>query len=148
MSSVDPIRSRIMGAVRQRDTGPETVVRQVLHGLGLRFRLHRKDLAGTPDIVLPKHKTAIFVHGCFWHRHTGCSKATTPKTRVQFWQEKFDRNVDRDLRNESALRNQGWSVFVIWECETRDLVNLRERLWRGLILPSCMETKNTKQLVI
>ncbi len=119
-----------MSAVRQKNTGPETIVRQILHGLGLRFRLHRKDLPGTPDIVLPKHRTVVCVHGCFWHRHGGCSKTTTPKTRVEFWQEKFDRNVDRDLRNESALLDQGWSVLVVWECEIRDRACLRERLSR------------------
>lgn len=128
MTFTDPIRSRIMSAVRQKNTGPETIVRQVLHGLGLRFRLHRKDIPGTPDIVLPKHRAVIFVHGCFWHRHRGCSKTTTPKTRVEFWQEKFGRNVDRDLRNERVLLEQGWNVLVVWECETKSQASLQERL--------------------
>lgn len=128
MSTTDSARSRIMGAVRQKNTGPETIVRQILHGLGLRFRLHRKDLPGTPDIVLPKHRSVVFVHGCFWHRHSGCSKTTFPKTRAGFWQEKFDRNVNRDLRNERALCDQGWKVIVVWECETRDRLRLRETL--------------------
>jgi DNA mismatch endonuclease (patch repair protein) len=131
MSSIDPIRSRIMSAVRQKNTGPETIVRRVLHGLGLRFRLHRNDLPGTPDIVLPKHRTVVFVHGCFWHRHGGCSKTTTPKTRLEFWLEKFDRNVDRDLRKERALVEEGWKVLVVWECETRDRACLRERMSRA-----------------
>lgn len=126
--STDPIRSRIMSAVRQKNTGPEIIVRRILHGLGLRFRLHRKDLPGRPDIVLAKHKTVVFVHGCFWHRHSGCSKTTTPKTRKEFWQTKFDQNVERDLRSERALVDRGWNVLVIWECETSDLVRLRERL--------------------
>lgn len=126
--STDPIRSRIMRAVRQKDTGPETIVRRILHGLGLRFRLHRKDLPGTPDIVLAKHKTVVFVHGCFWHRHRGCSKTTTPKTRKEFWKTKFDQNVERDLRIERALFDRGWNVLVIWGCETNDLIRLRKRL--------------------
>lgn len=136
-NETDPIRSRIMSAVRQKDTGPETIVRQLLHELGLRFRLQRKDLPGTPDIVLPKHKTVIFVHGCFWHRHDGCSKATTPKTRVEFWLEKFERNMDRDRRNERALLEQGWQVLVVWECETKDRDRLRERLSRAFLRSGC-----------
>lgn len=107
-----------MRAIRRANTGPEISVRKLLHGLGLRFRLHRRDLPGTPDIVLPKHKTVIFVHGCFWHRHAGCGKATMPKTRVEFWRDKFDRNVVRDQTKEIALSNAGWRVLTIWECET------------------------------
>ena len=128
MGDVDPARSRIMSAVGQRNTRPEMIVRKVLHGLGLRFRLHRTDLPGTPDVVLSKHRTVVFVHGCFWHRHVGCPKATTPKTRVEFWKAKFERNVERDLQNERALLNRGWSVIVIWECETKDTSRLRLRL--------------------
>lgn len=108
-----------MRAVRQAHTGPEVTVRKLLHGLGLRFRLQRRDLPGTPDIVLPKHRTVIFVHGCFWHRHEGCSRATMPKTRVEFWREKFDRNVIRDQEKERALVDIGWRVLTVWECETR-----------------------------
>ena len=134
-SSIDPIRSRIMGAVRQKNTGPETIVRQVLHGLGLRFRLHRKDIPGTPDVVLPKHRTVVFVHGCFWHRHRGCSKTTTPKTRVEFWQEKFNRNVDRDQQNTRTLLDQGWKVLTVWECETQNRDRLKERLTREFARP-------------
>ena len=130
MVSSDSIRSRIMSAVRQKNTGPEVVVRKVLHGLGLRFKLHSKDLPGTPDIVLPKHRTAVFVHGCYWHRHAGCSRTTTPKTRIEFWQEKFDSNVNRDLWTERALRDQGWRVLIVWECETKDKGRLRDRLSR------------------
>lgn len=113
-----------MRSVRQRDTKPEMVVRRRLHALGYRFRLQRRDLPGTPDIVLPKHKTAIFVHGCFWHRHPGCGKATTSKTRVEFWAEKFDRNVARDARNEALLKDAGWTVVTVWECQTRDETSL------------------------
>jgi DNA mismatch endonuclease (patch repair protein) len=135
MLSTDPVRSRIMGAIRQKNTRPETMVRQVLHGLGLRFRLHGKNLPGTPDIVLPKHKCVVFVHGCFWHRHGGCVKTTMPKTRVEFWREKFDRNVERDRLNAGALLKQGWKVLVIWECETRDQTYLRQRLSTSFVLP-------------
>jgi DNA mismatch endonuclease (patch repair protein) len=127
-SLIDPVRSRIMSLVRQANTAPELIVRRTLHDLGLRFRLHRKDIAGTPDIVLPKHRTVIFVHGCFWHRHIGCSKTTTPKIRAEFWHEKFDRNVDRDARNERVLIDQGWNVLIVWECETKNLAGLRQRL--------------------
>jgi DNA mismatch endonuclease (patch repair protein) len=93
------------------------IVRRVLHGLGLRFRLHRKDLPGTPDIVLPKHRAAMFVHGCFWHRHEGCRKATTPKTSVEFWQTKFEQNIRRDRRNAELLLEKGWTVVTVWECQ-------------------------------
>ena len=125
---VDPDRSRIMRSVRQTNTGPEITVRRALHGLGLRFRLHRRDLPGTPDIVLPKYKIVIFVHGCFWHRHKGCRKASTPKTRVEFWTEKFDRNVERDRRTETAVLERGWRVWTIWECEVRNAEDLKARI--------------------
>lgn len=117
-----------MRSVRQAHTGPELIVRKILHGLGLRFRLQRRDLPGTPDIVLPKHRTVIFVHGCFWHRHVGCSKATTPKTRVEFWQDKFDRNIERDQIKEQALVASGWRVLTVWECETRQPSTLMNKL--------------------
>ena len=125
---VDPARSRIMRSVRRAHTGPELVVRKLLHRLGLRFRLQRRELPGTPDIVLPKHKTAIFVHGCFWHRHAGCGKATMPKTRVEFWTDKFERNVVRDREKEWALVAAGWRVLTIWECETRGIETLTDKL--------------------
>src|SRR5713226_7094246 len=112
-------RSEIMRAVRSRDTGPERVVRSVLHCLGFRFRLHRRDLPGRPDIVLVKRRIAIFVNGCFWHRHPGCAKATAPKTNVTFWQSKFQQNVDRDTKNYSALRSLGYRVVVVWQCEIK-----------------------------
>ncbi len=128
--AVDPVRSRIMRAVRRTNTGPELIVRQILHRLGLRFRLHRTDLAGSPDVVLPKHRSVVFVHGCFWHRHAECRKATTPKTRIDFWREKFDANVARDARNEEQLRLDGWEVLTIWECETERQPELETRLRR------------------
>lgn len=123
-AEVDPARSRIMRAVGQKHTAPEMAVRRILHALGYRFRVQRRDLPGSPDIVLPKYKTAIFVHGCFWHRHPGCKKMTTPKTRVPFWTEKFERNVTRDREKESALREMGWQVLVVWECEAKDATKL------------------------
>lgn len=125
---IDAIRSRIMRSVRQAHTRPELIVRKILHNLGLRFRLHRRDLPGTPDIVLPRHRVAIFVHGCFWHRHPNCSKATMPKTRHEFWCDKFERNVERDRQKERALTEAGWRVLTIWECETRHLGKLKETM--------------------
>ncbi|WP_455957653.1 very short patch repair endonuclease [Methylorubrum aminovorans] len=110
-------RSRNMRAVRRADTKPELIVRRALHHAGYRFRLHRADLPGRPDIVLPKHRLVIFVHGCFWHRHEGCRRATTPKTRAEFWMAKFASNVARDERSMRQLRELGWRVVVVWECE-------------------------------
>ena len=110
-------RSWNMSRIRGRDTQPELAVRSALHRAGYRFRLHRKDLPGRPDIVLPKHRTVVFVHGCFWHRHKGCRFAYTPKSRVAFWQKKFDDNVERDRRNVRALRALGWRVVTVWECQ-------------------------------
>ncbi|MBP0439560.1 very short patch repair endonuclease [Tianweitania sediminis] len=112
-------RSWLMGRVGSRNTSPELRVRSVAHSLGLRFRLHKKDLPGRPDIVFPKHKLAIFVHGCFWHRHSGCRKASNPRSSVEFWQSKFAANVARDARAVQDLEELGWRVAVIWECETR-----------------------------
>ena len=111
-------RSWNMSRIRGRNTQPELAVRSALHRAGYRFRLHRKDLPGRPDIVLPKHRTVVFVHGCFWHRHPGCRFAYTPKSRVAFWQKKFDDNVARDRRNVRALRALGWRVITVWECQT------------------------------
>ena len=113
-------RSEMMARIRGRDTTPEIAVRRIAHRMGLRFRLHRNDLPGRPDLVFPKHRLAVFVHGCFWHRHKGCRFASNPKSRVAFWNEKFAANVARDARQEAALKELGWSVLVIWECETRN----------------------------
>lgn len=129
---IDDLRSKIMRSVRRSDTKPEVAVRSVLHALGYRFRLHREDLAGTPDIVLPRYRTAIFVHGCFWHRHEGCSKASTPKTRAEFWRTKFEQNVLRDRKNSERLLASGWKVLVVWECETKNLPTLRTQLANAL----------------
>ncbi len=117
-----------MAAIRGKDTAPEIAVRTMLHGMGLRFRLHRKDLPGRPDIALSKYRTVVFVHGCFWHRHEGCPYTTTPKTRQEFWLAKFDANMARDRRNRAELERLGWRVLVVWECELREPETLRDRL--------------------
>ncbi len=121
-------RSEIMSRIRNRNTTPEMIVRRMAHRLGFRFRLHRKDLPGSPDIVFPRHRAVIMVHGCFWHRHSGCKHASRPQTRVRFWEDKFKGNVVRDRRNEIALRELGWRVMVIWECETKDRDTVMERI--------------------
>ena len=126
--NVSSVRSRNMAAIRGKDTAPELAVRRILHAMGLRFRLHRRDLPGRPDIVLPKHRTVVFVHGCFWHRHEDCRYTTTPKTRQEFWQTKFAANVERDRRNRTDLLQLGWRVIVVWECELRQPSDLKERL--------------------
>lgn len=110
------VRSRMMAAIKGKDTRPELIVRSYLHRAGLRFSLHRKDLPGRPDIVLPKYRTVVFVHGCFWHRHAGCRFATTPATRRKAWQAKFRSNVARDRRTLAELRRGGWQAEVVWEC--------------------------------
>ncbi|HUN99509.1 MAG TPA: DNA mismatch endonuclease Vsr [Bradyrhizobium sp.] len=121
MDTVDPKRrSEIMSRIGPRDTAPELAVRRVAHRLGLRFRLHRKDLPGRPDLVFPRYKLAVFVHGCFWHRHQGCQNCSTPKTRPEFWAAKFAATVARDGRAEQALATLGWAVLTVWECEAED----------------------------
>ena len=114
-----PHRSWNMSRIRGRDTGPEIILRSLLHRAGYRFRLHDRKLPGRPDIVLSKYRTAILVHGCFWHRHEGCRNATTPSTRRDLWQEKFDGNVARDQANEERLIDLAWRVIVVWECELK-----------------------------
>lgn len=105
-----------MSAIKGKNTNPELAVRRYLHARGFRYRLHRAGLPGKPDLVLPKYRLAIFVHGCFWHRHAGCFYATSPATRKNFWREKLDGNVARDKRQQTALTDAGWRVLVIWEC--------------------------------
>ena len=121
-------RSWNMSRIRSKNTNPEMIVRSMLHQMGFRFRLHRKDLPGKPDIVLPKYKTVVEVRGCYWHRHDGCKFAYTPKSNTEFWQEKFRRNVERDHMNEEKLKELGWKVIVIWECEVKDFLLLKRKL--------------------
>ncbi len=125
-------RSWNMSRIKGRDTSPEKRVRSMLHRMGYRFRLQRSDLPGKPDLVLPKYRTAVFVHGCFWHRHPGCKYATTPKSNTHYWHDKFTKNVARDTRNQAELRAKGWRVTVVWECELRDMESLAERLKKVL----------------
>ena len=112
-------RSRMMAGIRGRDTKPELVVRRLLHGAGLRYRFHCRNLPGTPDLVLPKYRAAILIHGCFWHAHDGCKYFSIPASNEQFWRTKLSANRERDTRQIDALRSQGWRVLVIWECATR-----------------------------
>lgn len=112
-------RSRMMSGIRGSDTKPELMLRKALHARGLRYRLHDKNLPGRPDLVFPRYNAVVFVHGCFWHRHSGCRFATSPSTRADFWNNKFRQNVFRDQCNQSALKSQGWRVGIVWECATR-----------------------------
>jgi DNA mismatch endonuclease (patch repair protein) len=110
-------RSYNMSRIRSKDTKPELLVRKFLHKNGFRYRLHVKDLPGKPDIVLPKYKTVIFIHGCFWHGHEGCKKASLPKTRPDWWKDKINRNIQNDIHAEVALNTNNWNVIKIWECD-------------------------------
>lgn len=123
-------RSWLMSRVSSKNTAAEMRVRSAAHRRKLRFRLHRRDLPGTPDLIFPRWRIAIFVHGCFWHRHPGCKKATSPKSRVDFWNAKFNRNIARDAENLEALTAEGWRTEVIWECETVVAGHLSDRLDR------------------
>lgn len=125
-------RSWVMSRIGSKDTAPERCVRSLLHSAGFRFRLHRTDLPGRPDLVLPGRRVAILVNGCFWHRHRGCPHASTPKTRRAFWQHKFRDNVARDRRVTRMLRDLGWTVLVVWECETANPSRLGRRLCTAL----------------
>lgn len=124
-------RSWNMSRIRGRDTRPERAVRSLLHRLGFRFRLHSRELPGRPDVVLPKYRSVVLVHGCFWHRHSRCPFAYTPKSRTEFWVRKFAENVARDRRTAAALRQAGWKVVTVWECELRNPDALSHRLDRA-----------------
>jgi DNA mismatch endonuclease (patch repair protein) len=115
-------RSQMMSGIKGKNSMPEMLVRKALFAMGHRFRLHRRDLPGTPDIAMPGRKIAIFVHGCFWHAHQGCKYAKTPSTRTEFWTAKLQGNVDRDRRAANKLAEMGWRVLTVWECATRDPV--------------------------
>ena len=134
-------RSWNMSRIKSKDTFPEKIVRSLLHSMGYRFRLHGKVskriyksgvLPGKPDIVLAKYKTVIFVHGCFWHRHKNCKRATMPKTRTEWWAEKFEKNLNRDKKNQSLLSKIGWKIIVIWECEIIENISLKAKLIKEL----------------
>lgn len=122
------VRSRIMSSVRQWDTSAERVVRSFLHAKGFRFRLNRRDLPGSPDIVLPRYRTVIFVHGCFWHQHRGCQKARRPSSNKDYWDRKLDENVRRDKKKATELRKLGWKVITIWQCETQSPELMTQKL--------------------
>lgn len=126
-------RSEVMSKIRSKDTKPEMTLRKALFARGFRYRVNDRNLPGKPDIVLPKYKTAIFVHGCFWHRHEGCKYAYTPKTNTEFWIKKITLNADRDKLNLQKLTALGWNVIIVWECEIRhahkkDVTPLTDRI--------------------
>lgn len=127
-------RSERMSRIRGKDSQPELALRRVLHRLGLRYRLHAKDLPGKPDLVFPRYKAVVFVHGCFWHRHEGCKIATTPKSNTPFWVEKFNKNKVRDARAADSLNNLGWRVFIVWECDlaTSKVTKTADRLYAAI----------------
>lgn len=125
-------RSAHMRRIRKRDTKPEMLVRRAAHALGFRFRLHRRDLPGSPDLTFPRHRKVIFVHGCFWHQHEGCRLKRQPKSRLDYWLPKLERNVSRDCEAQARLAKLGWDALVIWECETRDYPRVTTRLLRFL----------------
>lgn len=121
-------RSRNMAAIKTKNTKPEITVRKLLHRNGLRFRLHQRKLPGKPDIVLKKHKTAIFVNGCFWHHHKNCRRANIPKTNTEYWIPKINRNTERDRKAIKELKKMGWDTLVIWECEVKDRKKMIKKL--------------------
>lgn len=125
-------RSRQMALVRSEDTKPEMAVRRLVHGMGYRYRLHCRDLPGKPDMVFRSRRAVVFVHGCFWHRHEGCSLARLPKSKVDFWTTKLEGNRERDTRKVAELKKSGWRVFVVWECELNNMEALAARLRRFL----------------
>lgn len=146
MDTVDrKTRSKIMKSVPQKDTKPEMRLRKALHGMGFRYRLHDKKLPGSPDMVFPKYKVVVFVHGCFWHRH-GCKYTTTPSTRKEFWQAKFKANIERDKRNIRYLKEAGWRVMVVWECvikgENADIESMLKEVAKFLNSGSCFSELN------
>src|SRR5579863_8321987 len=133
MDTIDPARrSENMRRIRSADTSPEMAVRRLVHRMGYRYRLHRTDLPGKPDLVFPSRKKVIFVHGCFWHRHPACGLARLPKSRLSFWVPKLEGNRRRDLKNIRGLKKLGWAAEVIWECETKNLRELARKVHRFL----------------
>lgn len=138
-------RSWNMSRIKSKDTAPERFVRSLLHRKGYRFRLHAKDLPGKPDIVLPKYKTVIFVHGCFWHHHKSCNDATVPSSNTDFWNNKLKQNIDRDKKAQDELKKLGWNVIITWECELKNPAfteSLPDKILRGL--EKAMNSTETK----
>lgn len=121
-------RSRMMAGIKSKNTKPEMVVRKLVHRLGFRFRLHRRDLPGSPDLVFPRFRRVIFVHGCFWHQHPRCKFAYTPKSRPEFWIPKLEANMRRDAAAQQALVAAGWDILIVWECEIFDIFNLSNKI--------------------
>lgn len=145
---VDPAtRSRMMSGIRGRNTKPEIIVRKYLHAAGFRFRLHVKDLPGKPDIVLPRYKTVIFVHGCFWHQHPGCKDAVMPKSNKEFWFTKLNSNISRDQKNITALQTQGWKTIIFWECDIRNMDKLMLLTFEIRSANPDTQTKSGKHIV-
>jgi DNA mismatch endonuclease (patch repair protein) len=145
-------RSRMMAGIRGKDTKPEMAIRSALHSAGFRYRLHVAGLPGRPDVVFPKYRAVIFVHGCFWHRHPDCWWTTTPSSNALFWAEKFDQNVARDNRNIACLKKMGWRVAIVWECtlraQSQEKVVVAIEQWlisnrRSLILPKRAKLRNS-----
>ena len=128
-------RSRLMAKIKGKNTGPERAVRALLHRAGYRFRIHVRTLPGTPDIVLPRHRAIVFVHGCFWHRHPKCKTASTPKSHRKFWADKFARNVANDRKHGRQLRRLGWRVLTVWECQLRHPERVLVRIQKILPAP-------------
>ncbi len=128
-------RSWNMSRIRSKNTNPEIAVRSLLHNLGFRFRLHRKDLPGKPDIVLSKYNVVVFVHGCFWHRHPGCKYAHTPKSRQGYWKNKFNQNIERHKKVANELEERGWQIIIIWECEIRYIEKLKKTMLQKINCP-------------
>lgn len=121
-------RSQIMSHVGGKNTKPELIVRSILHRMGYRFRLHRRDLPGKPDITFPKYKKVIFIHGCFWHGHEGCPKSKRPDTNKEFWNKKLDKNIARDKINMEKIKELGWDVLVVWTCELKNMDTLKDKI--------------------
>jgi DNA mismatch endonuclease, patch repair protein len=130
-------RSERMSRVRNKDTKPEMAVRRLVYRMGFRYRLHSRTLPGKPDLVFPRRKRVIFVHGCFWHRHSGCALARMPKSRLEFWKPKMEANRKRDSRNQRLLRKEGWRILVVWECQLADEETMQDRIMKFLDDTKC-----------
>jgi len=147
MDKVDSVtRSRIMASVKSKNTAPELAGRRLAHRLGYRFRLHRRGLPGTPDMVFPKYRVAVQVHGCFWHGHEGCRHATRPRSNAAFWNEKIERNRARDARDTAALEAAGWMVLTLWGCEVKDEAALTTRLSTAMPRPRPYQDRDAQPI--